>query len=61
MGARFPFRGQGDNPLVHQYVNIDPRLVYKNMQEELNDFVLFGTYVNEWLNVHGLLNPPAVK
>ncbi len=47
------------NVLVHQYVNIDPRLVYENLQKELSDFVLFGSYVNEWLNKHNLLNPPA--
>jgi uncharacterized protein YutE (UPF0331/DUF86 family) len=49
------------NILVHQYVNIDPRLVYKNLQEQLNDFALFGNYVNEWLNMHGLLNPPDMQ
>jgi uncharacterized protein YutE (UPF0331/DUF86 family) len=46
------------NILVHEYVNIDPRLVYENMQEELNDFVLFARYINEWLNKQGLLKPP---
>ncbi len=49
------------NILVHQYISIDPHRVYKNMQEELNDLMVFGQYIYEWLNKQGLLTPPDVK
>ena len=49
------------NVLVHEYVDIDPRRVYDNMREHLNDFVLFARYINEWLSKNGLLNPANPK
>jgi len=49
------------NVLVHEYVDIDSKRVYQNMQEELDDFDLFGRYIKEWLDKQGLLNPPELK
>lgn len=45
------------NILVHQYAEIDTRRVYRNMQEELEDSVLFARYVSDWLDKHGLQDP----
>lgn len=42
------------NILVHEYVEIDTRRVYQNMQEELQDFILFARYINDWLIKHSL-------
>lgn len=43
------------NILVHGYAELDPRLVYKNWQEEMDDFVEFARYITEWLDKQGLL------
>ncbi len=49
------------NVLVHDYVDIDTNRVYRNLQDELDDFVEFALYINEWLDKSSLLNPPDVK
>lgn len=47
------------NVLVHDYIEIDPSRVYRNLQDELDDFVEFARYINDWLDKNGLLNPPS--
>ena len=47
------------NILVHEYVNIDPRRVYENMQDHLVDFVLFARYIYDWLDKQGLSKPAS--
>ncbi len=49
------------NILVHQYAEIDTRRVYQNMQEELEDFILFARYITDWLDRNGLSSPPDSK
>ena len=48
------------NILVHGYVEIKIDLVYQNLQE-IDDFVLFARYINDWMSKHGLLAPPDAK
>jgi len=43
------------NVLVHQYVDIDHRLVFENLQQHLADFPRFSEYVLNWLKEQGLL------
>lgn len=45
------------NVLVHEYVRIDKHKVYAYLQNNLEDFVSFSGYINEWLDKSGLLNP----
>ena len=47
------------NILVHEYVNINPRRVYENMQDHLVDFVLFARYIYDWLDKQGLSKPAS--
>jgi uncharacterized protein YutE (UPF0331/DUF86 family) len=47
------------NILVHEYIDINPQRVYENMQDHLNDFVLFARYINEWLDKQGLSKSPS--
>jgi uncharacterized protein YutE (UPF0331/DUF86 family) len=44
------------NVLVHEYVDIDMNRVYRNLQDELDDFAEFARYINEWLSRNNLLD-----
>lgn len=44
------------NVLVHEYVDIDMNQVYRNLQDELDDFAEFARYINEWLSRNNLLD-----
>jgi len=44
------------NVLVHEYLNIDLRQVYKNWQEHLEDFVRFSEYIIRFLEEKRLLS-----
>jgi uncharacterized protein YutE (UPF0331/DUF86 family) len=46
------------NVLVHEYVDIDTERVYRNLQDELEDFVEFARYITHWLDQNGLADPP---
>lgn len=37
------------NVLVHLYLEVDLRRVYRYLQESLEDFEQFACYVSEWL------------
>lgn len=41
------------NVLVHLYLEVDLRRLYRYLQENLDDFETFARYVAEWLQVHG--------
>lgn len=43
------------NVLVHNYVDIDARLVYQNWQEHLDDFYRFSEYIKDYLERLGFL------
>lgn len=47
------------NVLVHEYIEIDTNRVYRNLQDEVDDFVKFAEYINAWLEEHNLLEPPS--
>jgi uncharacterized protein YutE (UPF0331/DUF86 family) len=38
--------------LVHLYLEVDLELVYRYLQENLDDFRTFARYVSEWLQTH---------
>jgi uncharacterized protein YutE (UPF0331/DUF86 family) len=40
------------NVLVHLYLEVDPKRVYRNIQEHLDDFENFARYVSDWLQTH---------
>jgi len=40
------------NVLVHLYLEVDLRRVYRYLQENLDDFETFARYVSEWLQTH---------
>jgi len=40
------------NVLVHLYLEVDLELVYRYLQENLDDFGTFARYVSEWLQTH---------
>jgi uncharacterized protein YutE (UPF0331/DUF86 family) len=40
------------NVLVHLYLEVDLELVYRYLQENLDDFGIFARYVSEWLQTH---------
>jgi uncharacterized protein YutE (UPF0331/DUF86 family) len=40
------------NVLVHLYLEVDLRRVYRYLQENLDDFEAFARYVGEWLETH---------
>lgn len=37
------------NILVHDYTKIDPEIILDILKNDFNDFILFTTYINEWL------------
>lgn len=37
------------NVLVHLYLEVDRRRVYRYLQESLEDFEQFARYISEWL------------
>lgn len=43
------------NVIVHHYADVDSGIVYRSMQEEVEDFELFARYVHGWLDKQGLL------
>lgn len=49
------------NVLVHEYVDLDTNRVYRNLQDELDDFVEFARYINEWLAKNNLLDQTNPK
>jgi uncharacterized protein YutE (UPF0331/DUF86 family) len=40
------------NVLVHLYLEVDSKRVYRYIQEELDDFERFIRYVSDWLAEH---------
>jgi len=40
------------NVLVHLYLEVDLKRVYRYLQENLDDFEDFARYVSEWLQTH---------
>ena len=40
------------NVLVHLYLEVDLQRVYRYLQENLEDFESFASYVSEWLQTH---------
>jgi uncharacterized protein YutE (UPF0331/DUF86 family) len=40
------------NVLVHLYLEVDLQRVYRYLQENLDDFETFASYVSEWLQTH---------
>ncbi len=40
------------NVLVHLYLEVDLKRVYRYLQENLDDFETFARYVSEWLQTH---------
>ena len=41
------------NVLVHLYVEVDTGLVYRYLQENLDDFVSFCRFVSSWMRASG--------
>lgn len=44
------------NIIVHHYADVDTKIVYRNMQENVDDFESFAKYIYEWLDKQGLLS-----
>jgi len=40
------------NVLVHLYLEVDLKRVYRYLQENLGDFETYARYVGEWLQMH---------
>ncbi|MGC8877667.1 MAG: type VII toxin-antitoxin system HepT family RNase toxin [Anaerolineae bacterium] len=40
------------NILVHLYIDVDLRRLYRYLQENLSDFEAFAHYVSEWITTH---------
>ena len=40
------------NVLVHLYLDVDRKLIYRYLQENLGDFETFARHVSEWLHTH---------
>lgn len=40
------------NILVHPYLEVDTRRLYRYLQENLGDFEIFAYYVSQWLETH---------
>ncbi|MBN1250066.1 MAG: DUF86 domain-containing protein [Anaerolineae bacterium] len=55
--ARLANMAKFRNVLVHLYVEVDTALVYRYIQENLEDFEVFARYVSTWLEEHGAEGP----
>jgi len=40
------------NVLMHLYLDVDRKLIYRYLQENLGDFETFARHVSEWLHTH---------
>lgn len=44
-----------NNNIVHHYAEVDTKIVYHSMKNEVDDFEHFAKYIYEWLAQQGLL------
>jgi uncharacterized protein YutE (UPF0331/DUF86 family) len=53
--ARFAGVASFRNILIHEYLKVDLDIVYDRLQDNLDDFGLFGRYITEYLRRSGAL------